>query len=57
MSLGVDEDDYFELLIRNALKPAFGSSEGAFNSYDTTHPISRRVLVVHSNGSEEVIGE
>lgn len=57
MSLGVDEDDYFELFIRNALKPAFGSSEGAFNSYDTTHPISRRVLVVHSNGSEEVIGE
>ena len=57
VSLGVDDDDYFELMIRNALKPAPNSSGGISNSYDTTHPISRRVLVVHSNGSEEVIGE
>eukprot|EP00180_Rhodochaete_pulchella_P000135 Plantae.Rhodophyta-Rhodochaete_pulchella.ctg1088.p1 GENE.Plantae.Rhodophyta-Rhodochaete_pulchella.ctg1088~~Plantae.Rhodophyta-Rhodochaete_pulchella.ctg1088.p1 ORF type:complete len:133 (+),score=30.27 Plantae.Rhodophyta-Rhodochaete_pulchella.ctg1088:295-693(+) len=48
VSASIDEDDYFELMIRNAWHISGG--EGA---YENT--ANRRVLVVHSDGTQEVV--
>ena len=47
LSVGIDDDQYFELMIRNA----WHISGGGGNAANTT---CRRVLVVHSDGSQEV---
>ena len=66
ISLAVEDDDYFELMIRNALKPTGGADAvedgmglgmGTGARYKSMHATARRVLVVHGDGREEVIGE
>ena len=48
LSVGIDDDSYFELMIRNAWHLAGGEGMSA----NTT---CRRVLVVYTNGSQEVV--
>jgi calcyphosin len=48
LSVGIDDDSYFELMIRNAWHLAGGDGM----SENTT---CRRVLVVHTDGSQEVV--
>jgi len=48
LSAGIDNDDYFELMIRNAWHIS-GGQGWAENSSD------RRVLVTHTDGSQEVV--
>ena len=52
--MAVDDDNYFELMIRNALMPS--ENENGVGRFSSTHATSRRVLVVHSNGVEEIVG-
>ena len=47
VSAGVDDDDYFELMIRNAWHISGGKGNAANTS-------CRRVCVTHSDGSEEI---
>ena len=56
ISLAVDDDDHFELMIRNALKPTPNASRMSHKLH-STHPTARRVLVVHASGGEEVVGK
>mmetsp|Transcript_19802 Transcript_19802/g.19133 ORF Transcript_19802/g.19133 Transcript_19802/m.19133 type:complete len:378 (+) Transcript_19802:117-1250(+) len=51
ISLAVEDDDYFELMIRNALKPIGGGTQ----RFNNTHATARRVMVVHSTGKQEII--
>jgi hypothetical protein len=48
LSIGIDDDSYFELMMRNAWHMSGGEGVAA----NTT---CRRVLVIHSDGSQEVI--
>jgi len=48
VSASIDTDDYFELMIRNAWHISGGEGD-----YENTS--DRRVLVVHTDGSEEVV--
>lgn len=54
ISMAVDDDNYFELMIRNALMPA--ENENGVGRFNSNHATARRVLVVHSNGVEEIVG-
>jgi len=47
VSAGIDDDEYFELMIRNAWHISGGEGAAANTS-------CRRVLVTHGDGSEEV---
>ena len=51
----MEDDDYFELMIRNALKPVYVTDETG--KFRTTHATARRVLVLHTSGDEEIIGK
>ena len=53
--MAVDDDNYFELMIRNALMPS--ENENGIGKFSSTHATARRVLVVHSNGVEEIVGQ
>lgn len=48
VSASIDDDDYFELMIRNAWRISGGTGASA-------NTANRRVLVVHSDGAEEVV--
>ena len=48
ISLSIDNDDYFELMIRNAFHISGGQGAAENSS-------NKRVLVVHSDNSEEVV--
>jgi hypothetical protein len=48
LSVAIDDDDYFELMMRNSWRISGG--EG-----DASNTANRRVLVTHSDGSEEVV--
>lgn len=48
LSVAIDDDDYFELMMRNSWR----ISGGEGNAYNTAN---RRVLVTHTDGSEEVV--
>eukprot|EP00636_Phaeomonas_parva_P015118 CAMPEP_0118869868 /NCGR_PEP_ID=MMETSP1163-20130328/13008_1 /TAXON_ID=124430 /ORGANISM="Phaeomonas parva, Strain CCMP2877" /LENGTH=358 /DNA_ID=CAMNT_0006804803 /DNA_START=148 /DNA_END=1224 /DNA_ORIENTATION=- len=48
ISAGIDADDYFELMIRNAWHISGGKGDAQNSS-------CRRVLVVHGDGSQEVV--
>ena len=48
MSTNIDDDDYFELMVRNAWHISGGEGAAANSS-------CLRVLVVHSDGSQEVV--
>ena len=48
VSAGIDNDDYFELMVRNAWHISGGEGQAANTS-------CRRVLVTHSDKSEEVV--
>merc|ERR1712167_23607 len=48
VSASIDNDDYFELMIRNAWHISGGEGQYANTS-------CRRVLVVHSDGAQEVV--
>lgn len=48
ISLSIDDDNYFELMMRNAWHMSGGEGTAANSS-------CKRVLVVHSNGREEVV--
>lgn len=48
LSVAIDDDDYFELMMRNSWRISGGEGD----AYNTAN---RRVLVTHSDGSEEVI--
>lgn len=48
LSVAIDDDDYFELMMRNSWRISGG--EGA-----AANTANRRVLVTHSDGSEEVV--
>jgi len=47
LSIGIDDDNYFELMIRNAWHISGGDG-------GTGNTTCRRVLVLHSDGSQEV---
>lgn len=49
VSASIDDDAYFELMMRNAWHIYGGTGQSANTS-------NRRVLVVHSDGSQEVVG-
>ena len=48
MSMAIEDDEYFELMIRNAwhMSGGTGQAQGSAN---------RRVLVIHKNGRQEVV--
>lgn len=48
LSVGIDDDNYFELMMRNAWHMSGGEGVSANST-------CRRVLVVHSDGSQEVV--
>lgn len=48
LSVGIDNDEYFELMIRNAWHISGGEGAAANSS-------NRRVLVIHSDGTQEVV--
>merc|ERR1711907_201255 len=48
LSVGIENDDYFELMIRNAWHMSGGEGWAANTS-------CRRVLVTHGDGSQEVV--
>ena len=48
LSIGIDDDNYFELMMRNAWHMSGGEGVSANST-------CRRVLVVHSDGSQEVV--
>jgi calcyphosin len=48
LSVGIDDDNYFELMMRNAWHLSGGEGSSANST-------CRRVLVVHGDGSQEVV--
>ena len=48
ISMAIDDDSYFELMMRNAWHISGGEGSSANTS-------NKRVLVVHSDGSEEIV--
>jgi hypothetical protein len=52
MSLAIDDGDYFELMVRNALKPSGPSPSKRFAA---THATARRVKVTFNDGKQQVV--
>ena len=56
VSLAIDDEDYFELMMRNAVKPGGGSSTGgAGTRFAATYANVRRVKVTNRDGSQQVV--
>ena len=52
LSLSIEDDDYFELMIRNALRPTQSPSRGR---PAPTHANDRRVKVIYNDNTQEVV--
>ena len=56
VSLAIDDEDYFELMMRNAVKPGGGSSTGGAGArFAATYANVRRVKVTNRDGSQQVV--